>query len=213
MKIPPALIGLPLIVLYRLWTRTLTFIESNREALISAQPAITCFWHDEIFPALLMKRELSYMALISTSRDGEFVIPLVRSYHVRLARGSSNRGGAAALHEMTTAIRDGGYSMCIAADGPRGPRHRAKPGALWLAAQTGRPIIPVRTFMSRAKVFSSWDRFQLPLPFSSMHTCYGEPWFPEIDPNSQTSIRRMCRELDDRLNALTPDLRYDRFFH
>ncbi|MBO4311999.1 MAG: lysophospholipid acyltransferase family protein [Desulfovibrionaceae bacterium] len=209
MKVPPSLIGIPLIALYRLWCSTLTFRESNRQALIGAQPAITCFWHDEIFPALLMKKELSYMALISSSRDGECVTPVVRSYNVRLARGSSNRGGAAALHEMITAIRDGGYSMCIPVDGPKGPRHKAKPGAIWLAAQTGRPIIPVRTFMSRAKVFSSWDRFQLPLPFSAMHTYYGDPWFPQADPNSPASLRRACRELEERLNAITPDTCHD----
>jgi lysophospholipid acyltransferase (LPLAT)-like uncharacterized protein len=36
--------------------------------------------------------------------------------------------------------------------------------------------------MSRKRVFGSWDRFQLPLPFGTIQLCYGEPlWFGSGD--------------------------------
>ena len=44
--------------------------------------------------------------------------------------------------------------------------HEVKEGAIFLAARADAPIVPIRLFMERRKVFKSWDRFQLPLPFS-----------------------------------------------
>ncbi len=208
-RLPLSLMSPPLTLAYRAWASTIRFVETRRDRFVDAQPAITCLWHDELFPCLLIKGETSQIALVSPSQDGDYLTAIMRGYAFRIVRGSSSRGSVGALHELISGIRDQGYGIGITVDGPTGPRHKAKPGALWLAAQTGRPIVPIRTYMSRAKRFNSWDRFQLPLPFSTMHTFYGEPWYPDIDPDSPASLRRACRELEARLNALTPESFHD----
>ena len=43
------------------------------------------------------------------------------------------------------------------------------------AASTGLPILPVAIAASRARLLRSWDRFMVPLPFSTVHIVYGEP--------------------------------------
>jgi hypothetical protein len=74
-------------------------------------------------------------------------------------------------------VRTKGRHVVLTVDGPRGPRHQAKPGAVFLASKAGVPILPVRVRISRAKIFEkAWDKFQLPLPFARCEAIYGEPY-------------------------------------
>ena len=203
MRLPASLLARPLALLYRAWVATIRVIEVNRPPMHKHHPVITCLWHDELFACPLMRKTLPYAALISPSGDGDYLSGVLRSYGFRIVRGSSSRGGAGALHELVSAVRDEGYGLGLTVDGPRGPRHKAKIGAIWLAAQTGRPLSPTRVFMSRAITFSSWDRFQLPLPFSTMHIVYGDPWYPDVDTANTASMRAACRELERRLDTVT----------
>ena len=193
----------PVTGLYRAWLSTLRYEQIGRDKIVQEHPAIACLWHDELFSCVAMKQNMRYMALISPSRDGDYLSAVMKGFGFHVVRGSSSRGGSGALHELIDGLRNGGYGIGITVDGPRGPRHKVKPGALWLSMQSGRPIVPVRTFYSRAKIFSSWDRFQLPLPFSRMCTVYGDPWYPAIDPQNPSSLRQACRELETRLNTLS----------
>jgi lysophospholipid acyltransferase (LPLAT)-like uncharacterized protein len=76
-----------------------------------------------------------------------------------------------------------GNSIVLAVDGPRGPRHLAKAGAFWLAGKTGVPIYPLGGAISRAFVFKkSWSKSRLPLPFSRVAACFGQPlWVTKDD--------------------------------
>jgi len=62
---------------------------------------------------------------------------------------------------------DSGRHVGFTIDGPRGPRYIAKPGPVILARRTGRPISVFHIGVARAHTFQkSWDRFQIPYPFS-----------------------------------------------
>src|SRR5205085_11486274 len=52
-------------------------------------------------------------------------------------------------------------------DGPKGPRRRVQAGLIFLAAQTGLPIVPFGVGYTHAWRARSWDRFAVPLPGST----------------------------------------------
>jgi lysophospholipid acyltransferase (LPLAT)-like uncharacterized protein len=92
-------------------------------------------------------------------------------------------------------------SPAITPDGPRGPLHEFKPGAVMLAQLTGKPILPVSIAASHTWRFSTWDRFELPLPFSRIVIAYGEPVKMPRGIDAE-SLARLQVEMADRLKAL-----------
>lgn len=145
-------------------------------------PAIYALWHNRlalsmhIYYAFIRKRNRSngLAAMVSASRDGGFLSGVLENFGVEPVRGSSSRRGAQALRELTTwARRD--YDLAITPDGPRGPCYEVQEGIIALAQLTGRVIIPVG-FDARWKIrVKSWDRFQIPLPFSRVEFFFEPP--------------------------------------
>jgi lysophospholipid acyltransferase (LPLAT)-like uncharacterized protein len=115
-----------------------------------------------------------FTILVSRSRDGEFVSRILQRFGGHVTRGSSSRGGAAALLEIARQVRSG-YHAAVTPDGPRGPRYKVQPGIIALAQQTGAAILPVTYSARWKKVLRSWDGFVVPLPFSRVVVIYGEP--------------------------------------
>ena len=69
-----------------------------------------------------------------------------------------------------------GADAAFAVDGPRGPRERAKPGAARTAELGGAALLPVSSAACRSIVLKrTWDRFELPLPFSRVVVVVGAP--------------------------------------
>ena len=147
----------------------------------SNTPVIFCVWHNQlalsmfIFRKYVHKRRLSrgLAALVSASKDGAFLASVLETFDVQPVRGSSSRRGPQALLELTTWVQRG-YDLAITPDGPRGPRYVVQEGVMALAQLTGTPIVPVVYHASSKIVFNSWDRFQVPLPFSHCKVTFGE---------------------------------------
>ena len=192
MKLPPSLIVPPLHCLYRLWTATLRMDESGREKvedyLKTGGSVVICMWHDEIFSLIHEKHDLRLAAVVSRSRDGEYLAKVMEKLGFYPVRGSSSRGGLAALRQGVKAMRQERLGMCVTVDGPRGPRHQIKDGAFFMAHYAKAMLVPVRAFNSRAKRFGSWDRFQLPLPFSKVRMVWGEPYPYESPDVGEASL-------------------------
>jgi Kdo2-lipid IVA 3' secondary acyltransferase len=102
--------------------------------------------------------------LVSRSRDGELAAGTLARLGVGAVRGSSSLGGMAALREGARLLEKG-VSVAVLADGPRGPRHQAARGAAALSSMSGRPIVCLRATPGHALRLSSWDHFEIPLPF------------------------------------------------
>ncbi|HEY7215668.1 MAG TPA: hypothetical protein VIC28_13640, partial [Thermoanaerobaculia bacterium] len=49
---------------------------------------------------------------------------------------------------------------------------------------------------SRAKLLRSWDRFLVPLPFSTVHFVYGEPLTVERRGDTAAAAMELKRRLD-----------------
>jgi lysophospholipid acyltransferase (LPLAT)-like uncharacterized protein len=78
----------------------------------------------------------------------------------------------AALKAMARGLR-GGQNVFVAVDGPHGPVRRVRPGVVWLARQSGRPIVPVGTAAWPAIRWPKWDRHITPLPGARAAAIYG----------------------------------------
>jgi lysophospholipid acyltransferase (LPLAT)-like uncharacterized protein len=134
---------------------------------------IYCIWHNRL--ALSMKLYFAFgckhhqaaglAGLVSASRDGAFLASVFERFGVQPVRGSSSRRGPQALLELTT-WAERGYDLAITPDGPRGPRYVVQDGAMSLAQVTGLPIVPASYHLQWKIQLKSWDRFQVPLPFS-----------------------------------------------
>jgi lysophospholipid acyltransferase (LPLAT)-like uncharacterized protein len=91
-----------------------------------------------------------------------------------------------------------GWDIAFTPDGPRGPLREVQPGVILAAAATGLPILPVAVAATRAKLLRSWDRFVVPLPFSTVHFVYGEPLAVE----RRGDLTAAGLELKNRLDAV-----------
>src|SRR5436189_6328705 len=113
-------------------------------------------------------------AMVSASKDGAFLAAILERFKVQPVRGSSSRRGRQALPELTT-WAERGYDLAITPDGPRGPCYVVQHGVMSLAQVSGLPIIPF-SFCADWKLRpKSWDRFQIPLPFSRCEIILEKP--------------------------------------
>jgi hypothetical protein len=141
-------------------------------------PVVFAFWHRSLLACAHRFRNLDIAILISPSFDGELIARTVELLGFRAIRGSSSRGGAAGLRNMQAAYA-AGHRCAFTADGPRGPKFVAKPGAAQLANSVGLPddngkhVAASGTWVGcfyalpqRAWELRSWDRFLIPKPFS-----------------------------------------------
>ena len=113
-------------------------------------------------------------AMVSASKDGGFLAAILERFKVQPVRGSTSRRGPQALLELTTWAKRG-YDLAITPDGPRGPCYVVQNGTMSIAQVTGLPILPASYHLSWKIRPRSWDRFQIPLPFSRCEVRLGKP--------------------------------------
>jgi len=134
-------------------------------------PVILAFWHNRLFlmPPFWERycRGRVCMTFISRSRDGQFMTDVAARFGVQATRGSSSKHGMAAALTAIRAAHNERLDIVITPDGPRGPRYEIQSGILRLAQATQRPIVTLTTILGWKITLKSWDRFQLPLPFST----------------------------------------------
>ena len=168
----------------------------------AGQPVVFVLWHGRLLPCTYYHRQQRLATLISQHRDGEYIARIVGGrWGFEVVRGSSSRGGAAALRQIVRTLRRG-TAMAITPDGPRGPREVMKPGALLAAQLAGVPVIPVAAGASRAWWFGGWDRFLVPKPFARIRLRYGEPLLIPRGASEEEVATTYCAEVERRLAAL-----------
>jgi|GEM_PF-2560645 len=179
--------------------------EDVAAALAGPAPVLIAFWHGKMFPVWYRFRRSGASALISGSRDGELLARyLERSLgYIDVIRGSSSKGGSRALGELVAML--GERSCLITPDGPRGPARRAKVGALVASRRAGCDCIGVGWSCRRAFIFNSWDRMEIPWPFSVINIRYCK-----ITPTNNTGTGRNEQSDDNRATEekiITPSVK------
>jgi lysophospholipid acyltransferase (LPLAT)-like uncharacterized protein len=140
----------------------------------SGRQPVMAFWHGRILPATFYFRRRGIVVITSENFDGEWIARIIERFGYGTARGSTTRGGRKAMVQLVRAMKAGkaaGFTL----DGPRGPACVAQPGAVWLAHATGNPLLPFHLEAGSAWTLRSWDRTQIPKPFTNVALVVGEP--------------------------------------
>ncbi|MCW8900049.1 MAG: lysophospholipid acyltransferase family protein [Gammaproteobacteria bacterium] len=164
--------------------------EHAQNLIKKGEPIIPCYWHQmHIFGSWyirkLQKRGLKLGYLVSPSVDGEVPAKIIESWGIVAIRGSSNRTGAKALKDMYNLIMKDKVSPVTTSDGPTGPIHEFKQGAVMLAQLTQSPMLPIAYAADRYWQAKSWDKFIIPKPFSRIVIAVGEPHYIDKKSNAE----------------------------
>ena len=170
--------------------------ESNIEGLDSF---ILVSWHGKVLGLMEYMKHKGYFALVSQSRDGDLITRIAKNFGYNFFRGSSNKGGKEAIKNMDDFFRENtAAKIIITPDGPTGPEHKVKPGALILSQNSGRPIIPMIVDVQNSWKFRNWHTFYLSKPFSKMRVVFGEPLYF----NKNESVETGTKKVEDALKKV-----------
>lgn len=140
-------------LLIRTLHMTLRVRHVHAEKIESARHYILAFWHAHLLLMLHSRHAKPIVVMSSRSRDGDIMVDTYRRFGVEAVRGSSTRGGSAALRGFIRAARDG-KNIVFTPDGPKGPPRIVKNGLIFAAQATGLPIIPI-AFAAKKKSYST----------------------------------------------------------
>jgi len=179
-------------------------------------------WHDEPRPALRQEGcpyiyailhchqvaavigcEPGTIAMVSHSADGDLLVPSLRVHGIVPIRGSTrskerDKGGAAALYRLIEHVR-GGTPAYLAVDGPRGPRNYVNRGIAKLSSATGAAVLIGVPIPRRRWILArTWDRFQIPKPFTRIDMFFGPP----LRLHDSESLRTFRQRIEDAIAAL-----------
>lgn len=176
-------LGLTLLTYLLLQRLTIAVEVIGQENLDADSNYIFCHWHGAVplslqgsaprFPSALRSRPHAWM---------QHPLWYMKPIHVllrfigvdKIVLGSTGHDGRLAADELVGELQ-AGYSTVLLPDGPAGPPRVLKKGLLHIAAQSGVPIVPLRVTASRRLELRSWDRKQLPVPFSTIGIEIGTP--------------------------------------
>lgn len=194
--------------LFYVWCATVRARCKNPEAERAARDFpggyILTLWHNRIFFLLYyMRRKPDYHFLISPSRDGDFIARIAKMMGYSVVRGSSFKQAVPAGRSLVRLLQKG-ERIVIIGDGSRGPRYKLQPGCVHLACISGVPVIPL-TYGSKNKwTLNSWDRFEIPRPFTQCAVNFGSPIYVPKDAG-ESVLATVQNEIEERLNRITAE--------
>ena len=164
----------------------------------SGRQPILALWHGRILPGLHYFRNRGVVVITSQNFDGEWIARILHRFGFGTARGSTSRGGARALVQLRRDLA-AGKPAAFTVDGPRGPARIVQPGVAFLAGATGQPILPYHIESDRHWTLRSWDRTQIPKPFSTVAMVIGEPI--AVSSTEDQVLSATIVKVDDALRA------------
>ena len=174
--------------------------EDGAQKTVDERPLIASFWHACIIPATYMCRDLGVRVMSSNSYDGEYMGRIIRKFGFVAVKGSSSRNAVRALLGLRRALQEG-WTVAFSLDGPRGPRHKVKPGPVALARSSGVPLTMFHIAVERAWVLDTWDRLVIPKPFSRVLMRFGK-LIPVPAEASDEDLERYQQQLQDSLDRV-----------
>jgi lysophospholipid acyltransferase (LPLAT)-like uncharacterized protein len=160
---------------------------------------ILALWHGRIFAGLHYFRDRGVVVITSRNFDGEWIAGILHRFGFGSARGSTSRGAVRALVQLRRDLT-AGRPVAFTLDGPRGPARVAQPGAVWLAGATGQPLLPFHIEAARHWEVSSWDRTQIPKPFTTVALAIGAPL--DVPDTAEATVEAKRQELERVLGGL-----------
>lgn len=198
MNLAPPLAALIVRLIYLTQRVEIQGVEHLQPLWTNGERFVFAFWHDQLLEMIKGYRGPGIRILISASKDGELITRVMRSFGHDAVRGSSSRGGRAAVRQMLQ-LADQPFDLAFTPDGPRGPRHVLKAGVVQVARATGRAIVPTTLVCSRGHRFGSWDRFLLPYPFARVVYYFGQPVRIQEGEDLESFALRVQKAMDENL--------------
>jgi lysophospholipid acyltransferase (LPLAT)-like uncharacterized protein len=147
--------------------------EDGAQPTLEHRPLIGSFWHSCLIPATYICRNLGVRVMSSNSYDGEYMGRIIHKFGFVAVKGSSSHNAVRALLGLRRALEDG-WTVAFTLDGPRGPRHKVKPGPVALARSSGVPLTMFHAAVDKAWVLNTWDQLMIPMPFSRVLLRFGK---------------------------------------
>ena len=177
--------------LARSWRMTIENEHFIEQAQTKHGGVVVVTWHGRILAPVAYWIGRGYFALVSYSNDGDLLSAFFERCGWNLIRGSSGRRAVEALRTGREALAKPGTVLAIASDGPRGPAGVAKPGMIYFAQKTGKPVLPAGISARPRLLLKSWDRFQIPLPGARVCWIWGEPIYVGANDDLEAATCRV----------------------
>ncbi len=161
---------------------------------------VLAFWHGTMLLPWYLNRKKNFAALTSKSKDGDLLAKILKHWKYEVVRGSSSTGGNVALGIMIDYAKNNS-SIAITPDGPRGPVHKMKAGAVITAKKSGLPLVLCGIGIKKKKNLKSWDSFEVPVPFTKVNVIFSDPVYTDgtLDYEGTSKIILEC---EAKLNDL-----------
>lgn len=170
--------------------------EKMQKLISDGKGGLVLPWHGVTMLPIYYCRNMGFYSLVSLSNDGDLQDRLLRSRGFKTIRGSSGRGGARALLELTRKLQEGGL-MAHTPDGPKGPPRKVQPGTVYLAKRSGCPVLPVGVACKPCKRIGSWDSHMLPAPFAKAVLFFGDALHIDPDEDDTAAAERIETAIND----------------
>ena len=174
--------------------------EDGAQHALDDRPYIASFWHSCIIPSAYIFRDWGIRVITSASYDGEYIARIIHKFGFTAVRGSSSRNAVAALLGLRRAL-DEGWTVGFTLDGPRGPRHKVKPGPVTLGRASGLALTTFHAAVDKGIVLNSWDKMVIPLPFARVLVRVGK-LIPVPADASDEDLERYTAELQATLDRV-----------
>lgn len=161
---------------------------------------IYVMWHANQFAVHGLPDRSKTNVLISTSLDGDIVNHVCSKWGFKTQRGSAGRKGAvASTLKMLECLKNNEH-VAIMVDGPHGPYHEVKKGAIVLAKEAEVPIVPVHWYSEEItfRTFPSWDKMLSPVGPCHIINLYGKPIYTNYKTEEEIAeeIKNSLLELE-----------------
>lgn len=172
-----------------------------RSIILPDNGVIITFWHAKMIAGWLLAQSLfpgkKIDAVVSMSKDGNTLAETLDRLGFSLIRGSSSKGGDDVKRAMQNTLQKGGI-VALTPDGPRGPANQFKFGTLRLASSNHYPLVFADISYASAWKLKSWDRFEIPKPFSKTTIRLQLINLPEFE--NEEELRLYSRQLSIQLD-------------
>ena len=193
-----------LVHLVNVLCKTLRITEKNRSVINELEKAnknyVLAFWHGSMLLPWYVHRGKKMIALISKSKDGDLLARVLKNWKYGVIRGSSSTGGDVALGIMVDYGKNK-HSITITPDGPRGPRHKLKAGAVIAAKKSGLPLILTGVGIQNKRSLNSWDSFSIPKLLTKATLIYSDPIYISKD-STYEETSKIIDDCEIKMNTL-----------
>jgi lysophospholipid acyltransferase (LPLAT)-like uncharacterized protein len=174
--------------------------EDGAQKTLDQRPLIASLWHSCQISSTYIFRNMGIRVMSSNSYDGEYMGRIIHKFGFVAVKGSSTRNAVRALLGLRRALEEG-WTIAFTLDGPRGPRHKVKPGPAALARSSGLAMTMYHAAADRAWVLNTWDRLVIPKPFSRVLVRVGK-LIPVPTDASDEELERYSAELQVSLDRV-----------